>query len=220
MPPLIETPIWTPADNVEIIRDQIAAILVVELEQQATLGLPPAERPRVFRERAMPWGALVEDPPDLRPILNVWFDAETFDGASSSVVDRQKSDGVFNIDAYGFGVSTETPAGHAPGDEAAALAAQGALRLARRILMSGHYTYLGMRGVVWRRWPNTIGMFQPQMEARPEIHVCAGRLTLGVAFNEFAPQVEGEPLETLVLEVKRSETGELFFSAEYSTPTP
>jgi hypothetical protein len=216
VPALIETLLSTP-DNVEVVRDQIAAILKVEIEKQGELGLDPV--PRVFVERSNPWGQLLEEPANEQPIINVWFDTASFDGAASNVTERQKCDGTFNIDAYAFGTSeAEGPDGHAPGDELAALACQRTLRLVRQILMSAHYTYLGLRGTVWKRWPQTLGMFRPGTDDRSAQNIVAGRLALVVTFNELSPQVAGEPLETLSLEVKRAGTGELYLAAQYPSP--
>lgn len=212
MPALIETLLAT-RDNVEVVRDQIAAILKVELAHQAELGGPPS--PRVFLERATPWGALVEQPENELPIVNVWFDTASYEGAASNIVSRQRCDGTFNVDVYAFAASGDSGAGHAPGDEAAAVACQATLRRVRQILMSAHYTYLGLRTIVWKRWPQTLNMFQPPIDARAAHHVIAGRLALAVQFNEFSPEVDGEPLETLLVEVFRATTGELLLRAEY-----
>jgi hypothetical protein len=218
VPALIDTLLSTP-DNVEVVRDQIAAILKVEIAHQGELGLDPA--PRVFLERSNPWGALLEDPADESPIVNVWFDTETFDGLASNVTARQKADATFNVDVYCFGTSSEDGAGHAPGDEVAALACLATLRLVRQILMSEHYTYLGLpRGLVWKRWPQTIGLFRPQTDDKSLTNIIAGRLALVVSFNEDAPRVDGPALETIALEVKRAGTGELYLAAEYNHASP
>lgn len=208
----IETLLSTP-DGFEVVRDQIATILLVELTHQGTLGLSPV--PRVFVERSNPWGPLVEVPADNRPIVNVWFDTANFDGRASNITERQKADGVFNIDCYAAARNVATPGGHAPADQAASLAAQKTLRLVRQILMSGFYVYLGLRGTVWRRWPQTINMFQPPIDERVEYHVVAGRLVLAVQFNELSPQYAGEVLETLTVDVHRAETGELYLQTQY-----
>lgn len=209
-------------DNVEIIRDQIAAILVVELAHQKLLSgnLP---YPSVFIERSAPWGQFIEATAAMPPIINVWFDSSSFDASTSNVTERQKCEAVFNIDCYGAAVSQDDgnpTGGHQPGDLQAALEAQRAVRLARNILMAGHYTYLGLRGLVWKRFPQTINMFQPQLDFRGVQRIVGARLALGVAFNEFSPQVQGEPLETLMIEVLRTETGQLYLRAEYPNPSP
>lgn len=204
-------------DNVEVVRDQIAAILAVELAHQAVLsGLG---QPRVFVERSNPWGQFIEaDRTAQQPIINVWFDTANYDGSTSNIVERQKCEATFNVDCYGYAVSVDggnPGVGHSPGDQAAALECQRAVRQARNILMSAHYTYLGLRGLVWKRWPQSLSMFQPQSGTLAVQRIVGARLALQVVFNEFSPQVTGEDLETLSIEVFRAGTGELYLRADY-----
>lgn len=209
-------------DNVEIIRDQIAAILVVELANQGVLsgGQP---QPAVFTERANPWGQFLTPTPGItQPVINVWWDSSTFDESRSNVVERQTCTAVYNIDCYGGAISQDDLAsgGHIPADEQAAREAQRAMRLARNILMAGSYTYLGLRGLVWKRFPQTISMFQAQIDNRAVQRIVGARLALAVTFSEFSPQVAGVTLESLIIDVNRKETGQLLLRAEYPTPTP
>lgn len=210
----------TKQDNYEIIRDQIAAILTVELANQKTLsgGVP---QPLVFIERSNPWGQFIEAADVMPSLINVWFDSETFDESTSNVVERQTTAGIFNIDCYGAAVSLDdgNPAGgHQPADLAAALEAQRTGRLARNILMAGVYTYLGLRGLVGKRFPQSLSMFQPQLDNRAVQRVVGARLALQVHFNEFSPQYVGVELETLMIDVLRQETGQLLIRAEYPNP--
>lgn len=221
----------TGRDSSEIVRDQIAAILVNESASQQAFALaavPPADpddyKLRVFVERTNPWAEWIESPeeePERRfPIINVWVDSINYDMASSNVVERQKATVIYNIDCYGYGVAEDDPTGgHSPSDEQAAFEAQRAARLVRRILMAATYTYLDLRGMVWRRWPQNMTFFQPQIDARPVSRVQAARLAFQVEMNEWSPQVHGAPLEALVATVKRSPTGEVYFVAEYP-PSP
>lgn len=222
-------------DNFEIVREQIAAILVVEsAAQQAKAEAADKNsalwKLRVFIERSNPWEEFVDSagknvPEDTTPVVNVSFDNASFDKSASNVVARQKTTGTYHIDCYGFGVSRDDGGdGHIPGDEDGALEAQRAFRLVRRILMAGTYTYLGFtRGnelpagqeqIVWGRWPRDVQMFQPQIGDRPVAHVVAARFALQVDFSEFSPQVEGQPLELLSLVFTRP-TGEVILRAEY-----
>lgn len=215
MPPKI-TALIDKLDTIELVRDQIAGILKVELEHQQTLTDTPM--PRVFVERARPWGEYLAAPRCAAPVINVWLDNANYDGASSNVVERQRADAVVNVDCYGFGASTDdgNPAGgHVPSDLMAALEAQRAVRLARNVLMSSHYTYLDMRGVVWKRWPQSVTFFQPQLDDRAAQSVHGARLAMMVQCNEFSPQYEGEILELISVEVKRTETGEILLQGEY-----
>lgn len=201
-------------DAFEIIGDKIAAILLAETA--------PTKSLRIFRERAMPWSFFQDaphpqaDPPVSVPIVNIWFSGATFEERSSNVVERQRGTSTYYIDVYGYGISTDDPdGGHVPGDEAAARAAHKGVRIVRNILMSAKYTYLDLRGTVGRRWIQSIETFQPAMDSQPVQRIVGARIHFQVDHNEFSPQVEGAVLEEIALSVRRHETGELYFTAEY-----
>ena len=209
-------------DNFEVIRDQIVAILVTEIAEQQVLAAAAAKDPddwklRVFAERSNPWEQYLNDPAsDPSPIVNVWYDNSNFDQSGSNISERQKTDGIFNIDCYGYGVSEDDGGtGHKPGDREAAYEVQKALRLVRNILMAAEYTYLGLRGLVWQRWPQSITVFQPQIDGRQVQQIVGARVAFRVVFNEFSPQVVAETLEYLSVDVKRAEDGEIVLEADY-----
>lgn len=208
-------------DNFEVIRDQIAAILATEVASQMQLATDDGQDPndwklRIFSERSNPWEQLLNEQTDRSPIVNVWFDNSNFDPAASNISERQKTEGVFNIDCYGYGISSdEAGGGHNPGDKEAAFEVHKALRLVRNILMAAEYTYLGLRGVVWQRWPQSITVFQPQLDGRQMQQLVGARLAFRVVFNEFSPQVPAETLELVSVDVKRTEDGEIVAEADY-----
>ena len=143
-------PLIDKQDNFEIIRDQIAAILTTEIASQQALATAAAKDPdewklRIFTERSNPWEQYLNNPEaDPSPIVNVWFENDKFDPSGSNIDERQKTEAVYNIDCYGYGVSEDVIAGgHKPGDREAAFEVQKALRLVRNILMAAEYTYLG-----------------------------------------------------------------------------
>lgn len=211
-------------DNFEIIRDQIAVILATEIANQRVLANEADKDPsdwklRIFTERANPWEQWRDQQADTSPIVNVWFDGDTFDMASSNIVERQKATATYNIDCHGYGKSTDDPAcGHIPGDRAAAFEAQRAVRLVRNILMAAENTYLGMRGVVWRRWTRGITMFQPQFGNVDALQVLGARLAFQVEFNELSPQVVPVDLELVSIDALRTEDGEILVEADYEYP--
>jgi len=220
-------------DNFEIIRDQIAAILLVESKRQqqiaAAAGQDPEQwRLRVYVEASNPWASWVgeDNDDDARrdesPVVNVQFDQDEVDRGKSNVVSRQHHNGTFFCDCYGYGISTEELHGHRRGDRVAAFEAQRAARLVRKILMASHYTYLGMQGVVGIRMTQSRTMFRPQIDARTVHKIEALRLSLSVGFNEFSPQVQGQPLELISASVFRSEVdGQLLLRADYPlNPNP
>lgn len=212
-------------DNFEVVRDQIAAILVAETSSQQALAVQALKDPalwtlRVFTERSNPWEQFLNNPPVKSPIVNVWYDNSSFVEGSSNVSERQKAEAIFNIDCYGYAVSSDNNAGgHNPGDKDAAQEVQRAIRLVRNILMAAEYTYLGKQGLVWQRWPQTITVFQPQQNDNAIQNVIAARIALRVGFSEFSPQVAPETLEFLSIDVKRTEDGEIVLEADYDYST-
>jgi hypothetical protein len=208
-------------DTFEVVRDQIAAILATEVASQMALATAAAKDPddwklRIFSERSNPWEQLLNEQTDRSPIVNVWYDNSGFNQSASNVVERQATEAVYNIDCYGYGMSSDDPTGgHAPGDKEAAFEVQKALRLVRNILMAGEYTYLGLRGTVWQRWTQSITVFQPQLDGRQVQQIVGARVAFRVTFNEFSPQVAQNVLELVSTNVKRTEDGEIAINADY-----
>ena len=213
-------------DNFEIIRDQIAGILVTEVASQMQLatdgGKDPADwKLRVFTERSNPWEQFLNEQVDRSPLVNIQYDNSNFAPGKSNISERQNSETVYNIDCYGFGMSKDDGGdGHIPGDKDAALAVQKAIRLVRNILMAAEYNYLGLQGLVWQRWPQSITAFQPQLDGRQIQHIVGARIALRVSFNEFSPQVEGQALELTSIGVLRAEDGEVALEADYDYTQP
>jgi len=213
-------------DSFEIVRDQIAAILTTEVASQMALALAAAKDPlewklRIFTERSNPWEQWLNDQTDTSPIVNVWYDNSSFTQGKSNIVERQASETVYNIDCYGYGQSRDDGGtGHTPGDKEAVLEVQKAIRLVRNILMAAEYTYLGLQGLVWQRWPQSITDFQPQLDANQFQKVAGARVAFRVVFNEFSPQVEPQTLELLSVDVLRTEDGQIVLEADYDYTTP
>ena len=72
--------------------------------------------------------------------------------------------------------------------------------------MSANYAYLDLRGTVWQRWVQSVTAYQVN-ENNQMLNVAAGRLALRVAFNEFAPQIEGVDLDIVAVDIKRDSDG-------------
>jgi hypothetical protein len=207
-------PLIDKQDGFEIVRDQIQTILVTEIANQQVLAAGAGKDPdlwkiRVYSERANPWESVLNQQTDFTPICNVWYTTSSFPEDTGNVVGRQKNVGVYNLDIYGFGIAEDVTGGHQPGDKAAAYNAQRAVRLIRNILMAGDYTYLGLRGTIWKRWINSITMFQPEFDARAMQQVVGARIAFRVEFNDFSPQAEFDTLEYISTTVYRAEDDEI-----------
>jgi len=216
-------------DISELVRDEIAAILLTETTSQQALALAALPTPkdadlwrlRIYTERTNPWEDFLADPDEASagasgaPIVNVAFDNSRTDKAGSNVHERQKTIATYHVDCYGYGVSADNGAGHVAGDARAALECQRAVRLVRNWLMASIYTRLNMTGVVWDRWHEGTQTFLPQLDGRTVQNVVAARFTLTVTFSEFSPQYEPELLELISVTTKRAETGQIFFTADF-----
>lgn len=213
-------------DTFEVVRDQIAFILKTNVEAQMALAITAGKDPalwdmRIFLERANPFEQFLPDEPEnTAPIVNIWYDTQGFDRRKGNVTNRQQSDTTFNIDIYGYGVSSADGTGHKAGDKVSALEAQRGVRLVRNILMADINTYLQLPkgnvegGGFAGRWIGSIQSFQPEIDERPVTNVNAMRISFTTSFNEFSPQKVNEILTTIGLTVRRAETGEVYFIKE------
>lgn len=207
-------------DNFEVVGDQIALILKTEFINQQALALAGGKDPtlwdiRVFLERSEPWETFLDDEGAKTPLVNIWFDTENFAMGKGNTVSQQMADGVFNLDVYGYGITSATAGGQNPGDKEAVFEARRGMRLVRNIIMSSLNTYLQLRGTVARRWPNTIVSFQPEFDGVAVQNIMASRLALNVLYVEQAPQETGEPLEFVSVDIKRTEDGQIVLEADY-----
>jgi hypothetical protein len=212
-------------DVVELVRDRIAEILLVESEQQQQLARAANKNPelwrlRVYTEATDPWEAYIGDQrdKDVAPIVNVYWNASTDDAHASNAVERQKVTGTYHVDCYGYGRSRETAGGHVSGDQQAALEAQRVARLVRNIIMAGHYMYLGMRKVVSKRWRDSATAFQPVMDGHAVQHIMGVRLVFSVDFNELSLQTQGVPLAGISIGIERLSDGLVYLTASYPEP--
>lgn len=230
MTALIETLISEP-DSFELVRDMLAQILLEESAGQASLatasGADPGEyKLRVFTEHGSPWSEFVDD--DDRPLadralhvplVNVWCDRGRYDRSGSTALTSRWTYS-YNLDIFAMGLSREALPGHIDGSKAAALHAQRAARLVRRILSAGHYLYLlsprGAQQFVWRREFTDVQFFQPQVGTRTLQRVSASRLTMDVDMTQAAPEAVAQILERITATVRReSLTGEILLRAQF-----
>jgi hypothetical protein len=213
-------------DNLRVVRDQIATILLTNSARQQELAQAAIKDPapwkvRVFVDRTDCTGEFTshdeeEDKPrDLPiPIVSVLVEESSYDRARSAPVGRQQADGKYYLDIYAGGISTDTSDGHMPADQMAAEELLRVYGLVRNILVSDICQNLGMLGVVGDHWCESFKVMQLRAADRdkPNVdHVAVGRLELSVSFLEYAPAYEGTLIEAITGTVKRTETGEIYF---------
>lgn len=209
-------------DNFEIVRDQLAVILVTEVANQMALATSASKDPalwnlRIFTERSNPIEEWLNVTPatDLSPIINIWVDNGTYPGAAGDTYERQTGEFVYNIDCYGVAVSGDDGEGHKLADKEAALEVQRAVRLVRNIIMAALNNKLQLKGTVGKRWPTAVSFFQPQMDNQAIQGVVGGRIALQVTMEELVPQVTPTTLDDIFVDIKRLDTGQLVLEANY-----
>lgn len=181
-------------DAFEIIRDQIAGIIDIEMENQYQMavkdGDPVAEDYKVttYIENDEPLAAGSDL--NIFPIVNVWLD-QTRNESGSAKVNTAKETATYRIDLYAVGNYDGKFAGRK-----ASLKVWKLARCVRRILKSDAYTYLLLRGLVSGSEIKSMEGGAPNM-ADSAVKVCQVRITLDVTFDQNAPQTTGETLEII-----------------------
>jgi len=210
-------------DTVEIVRDQVGAILAAEAASQRELAIQSGEDPsqwtyRTFVERSNPWAEFLDATEPQPPIINVTLESCDYLMGGSTITGKYTGvSAMYNIDCYGHGMSSDDPSeqGHVAGDKMSAFEAVRCARFVRNVLSSAQYIYLGMQGCVHRHWLSNLNIYNPAPEGRELQQVVGARFALRAEFNEYAPQHEGVPLELITATVKRKRTGEIYFVGEY-----
>lgn len=218
-------------DNFEVIRDQIAFILLTEIANQEALAIlggkdPDLYKLQIFLESASPfeqWLNVVDpaNEPDLKtwPIINISVDTGNYDRDGSNVISRQQTVSTYNIDCYGLGISADDGGtGQITGDKEAALEAQRAYRLVRNILMAGQNFRLQLDPQlvgVGLRWTNSFTTFQPEIDNKPVQRVVGLRQSFSVTHNEFSQEAAGEIMENVNVEIKRLSDGKVLLERDY-----
>jgi hypothetical protein len=201
---LIEKP-----DNVEIIRDQIAAILKLEIEHQSFIDSENNDFcVKVFIENARPLETETDDENPCSRFINVQLTRADIP-KSNARVGRQGETAIFFIDCTTYG-GTE---GDYYDDKESALKAWRIARLVRNILTSGVYTYLGLQGVVRSRVIPSRESGAPPMQSEAQAATVV-RITLEVDFIENTIDAEYETLDVIKFECD-SDTGEILINIDF-----
>ena len=198
-------------DNIEVIRDQIAALLAVDFRRQAELAAESGATDSgdynvaVYVESDDPLQYVDEDTPGANPFpcVNVILDSTDADKGTASV-NKQAFKAKFYVDCYAEGNDAED-------GEFSYKAAQRAwktARLVRRILRAEANTYLRLRGIVGRvSWSFQAG--EPS-NTRSAIKVKMVRATLTIDYVENVASTEGA-LDWDIVGIVADENGRVLF---------
>lgn len=201
-------------DNIEVIRDQVAALLAVDFRRQAELAAESGATDSgdynvaVYVESDDPLQYVDEDTPGANPFpcVNVILDSSDPDKGTASV-NKQAFTAKLYVDCYAEGNNAED-------GEFSFKAAQRAwktARLVRRILRCEANTYLRLRGIVGRvAWSFQAG--EPS-NTRSAIKVKMVRVTLTIDYVENVAITEGE-LDWDIVGIVADETGRVHFGGD------
>jgi hypothetical protein len=177
IPDLISEP-----DSVEIVRDQIAALLSLEFQNQYELASRAGDpysydyNPGIYIENHRPY-----DNPDskLISVINVILQKTSFSPGNPRL-GQQKGKAVFWIDCAAAGNDFQ----EAHDDTCAARRAWKLARVVRRIIMSDQYAYLQLRGTVGSRIITTLEAGSPDNQGDSALALIVIRITLEVEYLE------------------------------------
>lgn len=201
-------------DNIEVIRDQVVALLAVDFRRQAELAAESEATDSgdynvaVYVESDDPLQYVDEDTPGANPFpcVNVILDSSDPDKGTASV-NKQAFTAKLYVDCYAEGNNAED-------GEFSFKAAQRAwktARLVRRILRAEANTYLRLRGIVGRvAWSFQAG--EPS-NTRSAIKVKMVRVTLTIDYVENVAITEGE-LDWDIVGIVADETGRVHFGGD------
>jgi hypothetical protein len=185
---LIEEP-----DTLEVMRDQLAALLSLELQNQYALarekGIPRAQdySVKVFVENTRPYDGATIGRGQIS-LINILVSKVTAP-TSNPRIGNQKEKAIVFIDCAADGNNT----GNFRDDKSATFRAWKIMRLVRRIVMSDQYAYLGMRGTVTSRTFTQMEAGSPNIQAALALTVI--RATLEVDFVERSIETPSVTLE-------------------------
>lgn len=193
-------------NSFEVVRDAVAAILLVELNQQLALAIaaPDPTYEALLRSFYDQQDDMVTDELNLFVERFVRFDVTELNNINiywdrsllgkGSQIKNQKSNTKIMIDVNVLHKGTVNERG----DKLASLVLQKMLGVIRSIIMHGNYITLGfVRPFIERRWIEDMNSFRPQEnENRVNIdNMVTGNLTLSVEFNEKNLGITPEELE-------------------------
>lgn len=210
-------------DNMEIIRDEIAAVLAVEIANQKVLAVAAGQDAsdydfNIYTEKTSPWELVETSEGEITsqvPLVNVYIESANLNTAKAGDVTSTVYSVKYNIDCIAAKNSKVAGGSKFSGDELAAYDAQRVCRLVRNILQSAQYKYLNLPSIMMDRKLSSITMFQPQISERPAQHCVGARIVFQVDVIEYAPEYIGPLLDTIYGECTRADDGSLIFAVEY-----
>lgn len=214
-------------DSYELVRNQVALILANETVNQVALATAAGKTDltpwqyTVYVERKDPLSLIeIDDEGNVlgdSSIMSVWLDR--VDISSGTIADIQQGEAIINIDCVSSKASLEVAENIEASDKRSSLDAERLARLARNILMNPEYIRLQLNSIVLKRWITSIQKLFSDRTDRPYSHVVVSRVVLNVTANEDVNQIPTETLESIYIDIEKSDTGLVLPTVQIDTTT-
>jgi hypothetical protein len=181
-------------DSIEIIRDQVSAILKIECAAQYKMATDQGAadaadyRIGIWKEKTRPW-QITEDAEKKNPfpLVNVSLMGFHADTPPGPVIGQKKYVGEIYLDCYASG---EFDSEDQSDDTDSAVKAWKIGRIVRNIILREQYSYLGLRGIVRDFRITEVKTGDPRNNENSAQSVTICRLVLSFNYYEDSPQVE------------------------------
>jgi hypothetical protein len=207
--------------NVDIVKDRIAEILVTESSSQQQLASAAHQdsdlwKLRVFTDRSDVIGEFKPDELGCAvPIVVVNFAGWEDDRRQSTDISEFVHKCRYTVDIYGYGAARGANFGHQPADYVAERETHRARALVEQILNAAEYLQLGFSDAAFGdRKITSLAVARPN-EQPSNSSVMVSRLIVEITVCESSPQMEPIVIGGVSLTVTDNATGELLASADY-----
>jgi hypothetical protein len=187
--------------NFELIRDQIGAVLALEIANQKVLSPALIAPDKIWIERFVPFDA------SEYPAIKILYQHGSIDEGSREILQAHYTHTYF-IDVMFSAKSTAD----AQGDQLSSVQMQKMLGIIRAILSSPAYSTIGFsRPFNKRAWVNSIEVFEP-MEMQDETNQINGRVEYCIEVPEYGVVTDtGVPLNEITTTVRLNESDKGYF---------
>lgn len=206
------------SSNTQLVIDRIAEILVTELANQQSLaptngGNADDYDIRVYTDRFDP---LDQFKNDKRPLVNVELSDDSLQTNVTATYGNQQESTTINLYVYAVGVSTETDDGHIPADYDASVKVKKVRNVIRRILKADINENLQLPPAVVNSVIIQSGQYLiPDFNNRDFGPVVAMRVAVQCNVIEEPMINNGVPLESIVIDIEKDDTGLVSATLEY-----
>ena len=204
----------------ELVRDQIALIIITELPKQKAIAVDLAANQPATLQGIQAQTDLDNGVYDIinniftekgtqftekqLPGINIVYGNSGYSATEGDNINQQVSNSNYAIGVHFEGIHEQTGDVIKKGDEKAARVTARTLGLLRGILMSGQYKTLGdeFKGIIWKRRVTSLDVLQPDYQEINGRHGIVGLLNMEVKFSEIGPAIDGVQLAATINNIR------------------